>query len=130
MQDKVKAPAIIWLVAVILSMLWAVLSIVINLAGAGASFLPQAGGGEAADQAAALFSGGVGVVIAVVGLIGGGVSAYASLQMMKLKSHTLCVVGAIIAMIPCFSPCCVLGLPGAIWALITLLDKDVKAAFS
>lgn len=36
---------------------------------------------------------------------------------------------AILAMIPCVSPCCLLGLPLGIWALIVLLKPEVKAAF-
>ncbi len=33
------------------------------------------------------------------------------------------------AMIPCVSPCCLLGLPLGIWALIVLVKPEVKAAF-
>jgi hypothetical protein len=32
-------------------------------------------------------------------------------------------------MIPCLSPCCCLGLPIGIWALVVLLDNNVKASF-
>jgi hypothetical protein len=33
-------------------------------------------------------------------------------------------------MIPCISPCCLLGLPIGIWALVVLLKPEVKAAFT
>ena len=35
----------------------------------------------------------------------------------------------IIAMVPCISPCCLVGLPIGIWALVVLMKPEVKAAF-
>jgi hypothetical protein len=35
----------------------------------------------------------------------------------------------ILVMIPCLSPCCILGIPIGIWGLIVLMDPNVKAAF-
>ena len=39
------------------------------------------------------------------------------------------MAGAIVAMLPC-SGCCLLGLPIGIWAIIVLIDSDVKRAFN
>jgi len=39
------------------------------------------------------------------------------------------VAASIIAMIPCVSPCCCLGLPFGIWALVVLARPAVKSAF-
>ena len=36
---------------------------------------------------------------------------------------------SILAMIPCLSPCCLIGLPIGIWALVILMKPEVKAAF-
>ncbi len=53
-----------------------------------------------------------------------------AMRMKELRSYPLAMTASILAMIPCFSSCCcVIGLPVGIWALIVLLDKDVKAAF-
>ena len=55
---------------------------------------------------------------------------YGSTQMMKLKNFGLSMAAAIIAMIPCFGPCCCLGLPVGIWALVVLNKPEVKASFT
>jgi hypothetical protein len=35
----------------------------------------------------------------------------------------------VVAMVPCLSPCCILGLPLGIWALIVLMKPEVKSSF-
>ena len=53
-----------------------------------------------------------------------------ALKMKRLESYGLAMASAILAMIPCtFGPCCVLGLPFGIWALVVLSDVHVRAAF-
>lgn len=70
------------------------------------------------------------VVGGVLNIGGAALIAYGAWRMKELKSYGLAMTAAILAMIPCFtSCCCLLGLPVGIWALIVLLDKDVKAAF-
>jgi hypothetical protein len=70
----------------------------------------------------AIISNGVGIAVSVFILLG-------ALRMQQLKSHGLAMAAAIVAMIPCFSPCCVLGLPFGIWALIVLSKPEVKSQF-
>jgi hypothetical protein len=55
---------------------------------------------------------------------------YGALQMQKLNRHGLAMATAIIAMIPCFNACCVLGLPFGIWALVVLSKPEVKSQFN
>jgi hypothetical protein len=50
--------------------------------------------------------------------------------MQKLSNHGLAMAAAIVAMIPCFSPCCLLGLPFGIWALVMLNKPEVRSQFS
>jgi hypothetical protein len=38
------------------------------------------------------------------------------------------MAGAVAAIVPC-SICCILGLPMGIWAIIVLIDQDVKHSF-
>ena len=52
-----------------------------------------------------------------------------AMKMKKLESYGLAMTGAIVGMVPYFSPCCLLGLPFGIWALVVLCDGSVKAAF-
>ena len=54
----------------------------------------------------------------------------AALKMKKLESKGLAMTGAILAMIPCVSPCCLLGLPFGIWALVVMGKDEVSSQFS
>jgi hypothetical protein len=71
----------------------------------------------------AIISNGVGIAVSVFILLG-------ALRMQRLTSHGLAMAAAIVAMIPCFSPCCLLGLPFGIWALIVLSKPEVKSQFN
>jgi hypothetical protein len=64
----------------------------------------------------------------VVALALNALSMYAAWQMRGLRNWSLSLAGAIVSMLPC-TPCCILGLPIGIWAVIVLIDRDVKAAF-
>lgn len=68
-------------------------------------------------------------VITVVNLIGTVVMLLASQRMKALQSYTFCIIGSVFAIIPC-SGCCVLSFPFGLWALIVLLNSDVKAGFA
>ncbi|MBN2508262.1 MAG: DUF4339 domain-containing protein [Verrucomicrobia bacterium] len=74
-------------------------------------------------------AGGLGIVQALIQLAVAGVIFYGALKMMKLRNHQLAMVAAILAMVPCVSPCCFVGLPIGIWALVVLLKPEVKALF-
>jgi hypothetical protein len=39
------------------------------------------------------------------------------------------MTAAILAMIPCLSSCCIVGLPLGIWALVVLSKPEVKSEF-
>jgi predicted lysophospholipase L1 biosynthesis ABC-type transport system permease subunit len=77
----------------------------------------------------AILSGGIGVAAGIVGLIVGIVIILGALKMKRLESYAFAMTVAILAMIPCISPCCVLGLPIGIWAVVVLSDGYVKEAF-
>ena len=64
----------------------------------------------------------IGIALSAAVLIG-------SIQMMRGRSSTFSVIAAILAMIPCLGPCCVLGIPFGIWALVVLFDQDARASF-
>jgi hypothetical protein len=70
----------------------------------------------------ALVSGIVAICLSVVVLIG-------AMKMKRLENYGFAMAASIIAMIPCFSPCCLLGLPIGIWAVIVLSDPAVKSSF-
>jgi len=123
-QDAVKNPATFLLVVGGIGVLVALISLLMNLLGAG---LGAAGGG---DQAAgAMLSGGIGIVFAILGAIGSVVVILGSLKMKNLENYGLSMAAAIIAMLPIASGCCLLGLPAGIWCIIVLMKPEIKAAF-
>jgi len=78
-------------------------------------------------------AGGNLVISLVISLLALAISAlvlWSGLQMRQLKGRGLAIAGAILGMIPCFTGCCcVIGLPVGIWALVVLMNAEVKAAF-
>lgn len=54
---------------------------------------------------------------------------YAALKMKELQQWGFAVAASILAMLPCISPCCIIGLPIGIWALAVLMRPEVKSAF-
>ena len=76
-----------------------------------------------------MLTGRVGVVLGIIGLLMSGVILLGALKMKKLESYGLAMTVSILAMIPCLSPCCVVGLPIGIWAVVVLSKPEVKAAF-
>jgi hypothetical protein len=55
---------------------------------------------------------------------------YAFSRMHKATDYNIAMAGAVISVIPCLgSPCCLLGIPFGIWALVVLNDPAVKAGF-
>lgn len=64
------------------------------------------------------------IKLAVAGLIMFGAS-----RLRNLKSFPLVVTAVILGIVPCTSPCCCIGLPVGIWALVVLFKPEVKSAF-
>lgn len=56
------------------------------------------------------------------------VMVYGGVQMTRGRSYGLCVFAAVLALLP--SGCWILSLPMGIWAIVVLLDNNVKAQFS
>jgi hypothetical protein len=72
---------------------------------------------------AAVVSHGVVLILSAVTLWG-------ATRMLALRSYEFAIVATILAMIPCVTPCCLLGLPFAIWALVVLRKPGVKDHFN
>jgi hypothetical protein len=81
------------------------------------------------EEYADLAEGAAGVAFCFVGLLLAAFIIYASLKMKELTQWGLCLAASIIAMIPCVSPCCIVGLPIGIWCLVVLTKPEVRAAF-
>ncbi|MFA9479298.1 hypothetical protein ACERK3_13485 [Phycisphaerales bacterium AB-hyl4] len=125
---KVKPPAIALIVAAGIGMAYGLLMILLNALGMTAGTV--AGANDPANVAATVVSGGAGIVMSMVGIAFGLVIIFGAIKMMQLQLWPLAIVASILAMIPCVSPCCLLGLPFGIWAIIVLANPQVKAAFN
>ena len=85
-------------------------------------------GGE--DGLSSVMGGGIGIVFALIGIAVAVFLWITAGKMENLQSYNLCLVGSIVAMVPCISPCCFIGLPIGIWAVIVLAKPEVKSAFA
>jgi hypothetical protein len=88
-------------------------------------------GAEGGEDAVGAVLGGV--VYFALGVIGLGIAVFlwiGASRMAALQGYNLSMAAAIVALVPCLSPCCVLTLPFGIWALVVLAKPEVKAAFA
>ena len=123
--EKVNGPAIGLIVVAILGVALQIVSLIYNLAGA--SILSNA---RMPNEAwANMFSGTIGAVSSIIGILLSGVILFGGIKMKRLEGYGLAMAASILAMIPCFSPCCLLGLPIGIWAVVVLAKPEVKSAF-
>ena len=123
-MDQLKGPAIGLMVTAGLGGLWQILMLLLNLTGAGIGAMARGTQGMPS-----MLSGGIGAVFNVIGLVMAVVVFMGASKMKNAESFGFSMAAAISAMIPCVSPCCLLGLPLGIWALIVLLKPEVKSAF-
>jgi len=126
-ESMVGAPAIGLIVTAVIGILYQLVSVVLNLLGTGIGAV-SAASGESAGMGS-LFSGVVGLVFNIIWLLMGGLVIFGAIKMKKLESYTLAMAASVIAALPCTSPCCFLGLPLGIWAIVVLMNQDVKSAF-
>jgi len=123
-MDQLKGPAISLMVTAGIGAAFQLLGLALNLMGAGMGAAMRGSRGMPN-----IMSGGIGAFFNVIGLVMVVVVFMGASKMKNAESYGFAMAAAIIAMIPCVSPCCLLGLPLGIWALIVLLKPEVKAAF-
>ncbi|MHC4560575.1 MAG: protein kinase domain-containing protein [Planctomycetota bacterium] len=70
-----------------------------------------------------------GILIVAAGALPGIMTIMGGVNMLKVRSYSLSVTGAIIALLP-FAPGFIVGLPFGIWSLVVLFRPDVRAAFA
>jgi hypothetical protein len=122
-QAKVSTPGLLLAIVGGLGIAGSLLSLLLNILNVGMGSL--ANGDE---RIGALFSGGLGAVFAIFGVVLWAVVTFGAIKMRNLQSYGLAMTAAILAMLPC-SCCCVIGLPIGIWCLVVLFDENVKASF-
>jgi hypothetical protein len=129
--QAVKGPAIALLITAILGLAWGALSLFGNaMSLAGHSFGMRQIGDPQMQRWANSFGGGLGIIFNIVGIAIYAIILKAALDMMKLVNHKLAFTASILAMIPTLCPCCFLGIPFGIWALVVLNKPEVKSQFT
>jgi hypothetical protein len=90
--------------------------------------MPGRWGDEVAED---IMMGGFGIMLCIVGILIDAVIILGANKMRNLDSYGFAVAASILSVIPCLSsPCFVLGMPFGIWALVVLMNEDVRNAFS
>ncbi len=123
---QVSGPAIGLLVTGIVGVLFAGIGVIMNIIGMGVSPLIR---DEVPERYVEFWEGSIGAVSSFIGILVAAFIIFAALKMRELRQYELSIAASIIAMIPCISPCCILGLPIGIWCLVVLLRPEVKTAF-
>jgi hypothetical protein len=122
--ERTKLPAIFLMIIVCLSFLNHAGGIVMHFMGIEA--FPMGPAQNEAEEIGRMVGGVVG---GVVGLGADALVFFGALALLRVSSYGMAMTGSILAVIPCLSPCCVLGIPFGIWALVVLNDESVKAGF-
>jgi len=129
-EAMVSSPSVGLIVTGILNIITGLVGAIFNMAGM--NRIPFEGGNAPPGvnpEMLRMFSGGMGTVFNLVGVAVGVVVLLGALKMKKLESREWSMASAIMAMIPCISPCCIVGVPIGIWALVVLNKPEVKNAF-
>ena len=127
----VKGPAIGLIVTAILGLIAVVLGLVVNVltmvgVPLGMQNLPD----PQMQKYFNLAGGGFGIIQNVIGAVIGILIWRGAAKMKLLESHQFAFTASILAMLPCISPCCLLGLPFGIWALVVISKPEIKSQFT
>lgn len=123
----VTGPAISLIVVAIICLVLTSLGLVFDLyliVSGTAANMPEPPGGISKEQQLTIR-----IVWGLVLLAGSVVTLVGGISMNNLKSLGMARMGAIVACVPCVGPCCLLGIPFGIWALIVLNNPDVNRSF-
>jgi GYF domain 2 len=131
-ENEVSGPAIGLMVVGALGIANGIISIIIHLTGITFNSLNNMNGMNNPQmmQFMQFGSGALGIVFALLKIILGIFVIFGALKMKALQQHSLAIGAGIVAVIPCISPCCCVGIPIGIWALIVLNKPEVRSYFS
>ena len=128
--QAINGPAIALIVTAILGLILVGLGLIMNcLSLAGIQLTHNPALDPQTERIINSFGGGIGIVMNIVGAIMGVIILRGASKMRRLENHSFAMAAGVCAMIPCISPCCLLGLPFGIWALVVLNKPEVKSQF-
>lgn len=135
-QGEVNAPSIGLMITAGLGTIGVLMGLVMNLSGASMNSFNQMRSTPGMDpqvmEMIQKFQGmfqTFGIFENILQLFVAGFIFYGAWKMRKLENYGLCVGACIVALLPCVSPCCCLGLPIGIWALIVMNRPEVRIHF-
>lgn len=133
-KAEVEGPATAIMVITILSLVFltcVTCGNILGMAGAGldAGDFDGRRGGLRQNPMLNMVEGAGGLVQCVIALVVEIIILVGAQKMKNLESHGWAMASAILCVIPCTSPCCLLGIPFGIWALVVLGKPEVKDAF-
>jgi hypothetical protein len=130
-KGRVQPPAICLIVLGSLGLALHLALLAFGVLGVGLSQLTKAPPLASPGQRAIVAMVGLGatVVFRLFALIFSALIVFGGARMKSLRSWGLSLASAILAMLPCVSPCCILGLPLGIWAVVVLADEDIRNSF-
>lgn len=131
-QSKVGPPgialAVVGMISIFLNLIFAVLTLLSSM-----NTIMGLLGGDADSSAWTSFVATTGwqVMLYILSFGSSFFVAFAGMRLRNARSAGVVYLGSILAMIPCcFGYCCCIGLPVGIWAIVTMQDEQVKAAFA
>ena len=128
--QAVRGPAIALKVTAIVGLVFVVLGLALNiLTLAGIDLGTRELGDPQLQKMLNNLGGGLGIIQNIIGAAVGILVLLGASKMQSLQNHHFALTASILAMVPCISPCCVLGLPFGIWALVVLNKPEVKSQF-
>ena len=123
-KSRLAGPAIALLIVSILSLvtfcLFGPIGVIANMN------TPEFARKPEGERVANMIGQGVGVLVMI---LFNTIVTIGAFKMKSASSYGMAMTAAIVSMIPCCSPCYVLGIPFGVWALIVLMDEKVKAGF-
>ena len=131
--QAVKAPAISLKVTAIIGLVMVAIGLVVNvlsLAGHPFTFGLQQWGDPRMQKMFSQLGGGLGILQNLIGAAIGVVVFLGASKMERLQNYQFAMTASVLAMLPCLSPCCILGLPFGIWALVILNKPEIKSQFT
>ncbi len=70
-----------------------------------------------------------GFIGSAIGLLADFLVILGAISLQRLRNFPLAMTGMIVSLIPCLSPCLVMGMPFGLWGLVVLFSNEVREEF-
>ena len=125
-QQLTKGPGIALIVVASISILMLSLALIIDVI---LAFMLFSGGNQIPNAEAEQVQLLVRAIWSFVILVASCFCLWSGINMVRVRGYGICRFGAILAVVPCVGPCCLIGIPFGIWALVVLSKPEVRASF-